>query len=192
MLDVSCHRGYSMMPWYLEKDVKKPGSAEADLARFGYEQRKDVWAGSVYLNESTHPIDKGICSNCKMALSGYDYMFTDRENKEFHLCCKCFDLFSKFNTVITEYCPGCVEDGNSKRFWIWRGTKHYIEHNPLPKGWHYELSITNWYDWKKRKDRKQGHIMKVADDRSEWWVYETINDDWIVENCTLPKFRSRG
>lgn len=178
------------MKYWLEDDAQKPGSAKADLARSEYEQRKDVWMGSVYLNESEYPIDKGICSNCKKAMSGYDYMFTDRKNEEFHLCRECFDLFSKFNPVITAYCPGCVEDGNSKRFEIWKGTKYYIAHNPLPEGWHYELSITNWFDWKKHKDRKQGHIMKVADDRSEWWVMDTINDDWIVEKCTLPKFRS--
>lgn len=168
------------MKWYLEKDANKPGSADSGGARFQYEQRRCAWAGSAYLNQSTYPIDKGLCSNCKKALSGYDHMYTDNENEKFHLCAKCFDLFSKFTPVITEYCPGCVEDGNSKRFKIWRGTKHYVERNPLPEGWHYEISV-NFY--------MQGHIMKVADDRSKWWVVDSVNDKWIVENCMFPKFR---
>ena len=180
------------MKYWLKDDAHKPGSAKADQARFEYEKRKDFWIGSVYFNESTYPVDKGICSNCKRALADYNYMYSDCGNKEFRLCGRCFDLFSEFTPVITEYCPGCVEDGNNKRFKIWRGVDDYIERNPPRKGWHYELSITPWFDWKTQTDHKQGHIMEVTDDHSEWWVIEVINDDWIVEHCKLPKFRTRG
>ena len=162
---------------------------DSDLAKREYEARTGFWNGSVYWDgDSKYPVHKGCCSNCGRVMEGWDYCYEEASDGPL-LCGKCFDLFSQFTPVMVKHCPGCVEDGNSKEYRIWRGLKDFIARRPSDQGWHYEYSLQEYWDYKKRRDKRQMTLLDVKDDRSEWWVIEIIHNDMIIDQILNDPIR---
>ena len=124
-------------------------------------------------------IDKGNCTKCGLKLIDWDLKYS---NGDIILCGTCFKEFSKDNPVIVEHCPGCVDNGNSYDFYIWKGLDQFLKDEPCSPGYEYVFN---------QSSKTQGHIME--DNGKKWWVIWIVKDERILKELSskLPRWKYR-